>query len=1076
MTKVMSKKIVVLGDLQADCFQSVATVENKPLQVEVASEPGGAGLTARILDELARSGAKPWSVSMNPLGTPAGKRLDCTWHVVKEIPPPRKKGEKRKKDDPPPPWRIVDILGNSSVDAVGPLPGTTARLVGTDVLVVDDANQGLRSRPVDELKAGLKGLPTGCSVVYKMARPAAKGNLWEALAPWRSTTTAVIRVDDLRDAGVLISAGLSWEKTCEELAWELRFSKHMVGLWECAAVAVLFPFDAVFLMDRFEVENPETREKASKQRCRLVLDPSNAEGQWHSAIKGKVLGACTLLTAAVAQAVASTSDLAGACAAALDAMRAVEQAGYSRGDRAKEQPATFYPVDKACRALQASSENFAKMDVLVPWSDDYKEGWTFLERMKRKDLVRVASDVLRFGPRKTLTGVPVLTYENLSTADRSEIEGYQAVRNLLERYVKGDSKQPLSIAVFGPPGSGKSFGVKQIAKAIAADVVETKEFNLSQFRNPDELTVALHVARDICLSGKCPLIFWDEFDSAVDGKPLFWLKYFLAPMQDGEFREGGTNHPTGRAIYVFAGGTKKTFQEFSEIPAEDPKHPGRPQAVRDAKLPDFVSRLKGYINVMGPNQRLRADDGPDPTDRFHVVRRAVILRSQLERAAGHLIVNGELKIDEGLVNAFLMTRVFKHGARSMENIIAMSDLAGRSSFERSRLPSPAQLYIHVEEDFLNIAQQPVFSDEDVKSMALKSHECYRKAKFGKGQLDGASPEVRLKEGDVPLSTMPEDYQSSSRAFVRSIALRLVAEGCAVVPMRGVTPLPLPDSLIERMAAQEHDRWMAEKQASGFRLGYPKDNDAKVHPWLVAWDALAEDTKELDRVQLRGIPEILAVVGAGVRLQDGRMVQEVRGRGVVRPWRISVVGHRSVAETPELDLVVSGVMRELESLRPEGNSVEVVSCLAHGADRILAVVAMRELGANLKAVLPMPADVYEIDFSPESRQEFRRLLARATTTVLLAPAVRPASYRQGSEFAVDDADVLVGLWDGKPPRGPAGTAVAMVDAFAKKKRVVWIRSDDLKRMSDEEFQRTASSLKKKMDAAAKARKGATHRAS
>jgi hypothetical protein len=1068
-------RIVVLGDVQVDCFQSVAKVENKPLQVEVASEPGGAGLTARMLDALGRVGKKSWTVSMGPRGMSDGEGLSCTWHAVKEIPLPKKKGEKKKKDDPPPPWRITDILGNSRVDGAGPLPEVVAGLSGTDVLVVDDANLGLRERPAGELKAGLKGLPAGCRVVYKMARPAAQGNLWEAMAPWRASTTAVIRIDDLRDAGVLISAGLSWEKTCEELAWELRFSKHLVGLWECAAVAVLFPFDAVFLMDRHEVEDPKTHKKTLEQRCRLILDPSNAEGQWHSSVKGRVLGACTLLTAAVAQAVADDpgrKDLAGTCGTALEAMRGVETAGYSRGSPEKPEPATFYPIERTAQALQARSETFVGMDVLVPWDSKYREGWTFLETMKKtKDLVGVASDVLRLGPKKALSGVPVLTYENLSTADRSEIEGYQAVRNLLERYIKGDSKQPLSIAVFGPPGSGKSFGVKQIAKAIAGDVVETKEFNLSQFRCPDELTAALHVARDFCLSGKCPLIFWDEFDSAVEGKPLFWLKYFLAPMQDGEFREGGTNHPTGRAIYVFAGGTKKTFQEFSELPtAAEGKN--EEKQLREAKLPDFVSRLKGYINVMGPNQRLLADGSPDPTDRFHMVRRAIILRSQLERSAGHLVANGRLKIDDGLVSAFLLTRVYKHGARSMENIIAMSDLAGRSSFERSRLPSPAQLYVHVEDDFMNIAQQPVFSDRDVESMARKSHECYRKAKFGKGQLDGASREVKLKEGDAPLNQMPKDYRSSSEAFVRSIGPRLAAQGCAVVPMRGVVPLPLPDSLIEQMAEQEHDRWMAEKIASGFRPGYPKNNTTRVHPWLVPWDDLAEDTKELDRFLLRGIPQVLAVAGAGVRLQDGRQVEEFQGHTVCRPWRISVVGHRSVQATPELDLMMSGVMREAANLRPDGSSVEVVSCLADGADRNLASIAVRELQASLKAVLPMPADVYEIDFTPESREEFRKLLAKASRTVLLAPAVRPASYRQGSEFVVDDADVLVGLWDGQPPRGQAGTAVAMVDAFAKRKRVIWIRTPDLKQMSDKDFQRTAGKLKKTRDAAEKARRHGT----
>jgi len=38
-------------------------------------------------------------------------------------------------------------------------------------------------------------------------------------------------------------------------------------------------------------------------------------------------------------------------------------------------------------------------------------------------------------------------------------------------------------------------------------------------------------------------VFWDEFDSAKDGVALFWLKMFLAPMQDGEFtQDRSTTH------------------------------------------------------------------------------------------------------------------------------------------------------------------------------------------------------------------------------------------------------------------------------------------------------------------------------------------------------------------------------------------------------------------------------------------------------------------------------------------------------------------------------------------------------
>ena len=52
-----------------------------------------------------------------------------------------------------------------------------------------------------------------------------------------------------------------------------------------------------------------------------------------------------------------------------------------------------------------------------------------------------------------------------------------------------------------------------------------------------------------------PLVFWDEFDTALGGRELGWMASFLAPMQDGQFNEGGTVRPIGPAVFVFAGGT-----------------------------------------------------------------------------------------------------------------------------------------------------------------------------------------------------------------------------------------------------------------------------------------------------------------------------------------------------------------------------------------------------------------------------------------------------------------------------------------------------------------------------------------
>ena len=132
---------------------------------------------------------------------------------------------------------------------------------------------------------------------------------------------------------------------------------------------------------------------------------------------------------------------------------------------------------------------------------------------------------------------------------------------MLEYISTKNTVRPLSIAVFGTPGSGKSFGIVEVANSIASNLIKKLDFNLSQFRSPLDLVNAFHKVRDIVLEGKIPLVFFDEFDSALEGK-LGWLKYFLAPMQDGVFREGDSIHPIGKAIFVFAGGTSSTFKEF----------------------------------------------------------------------------------------------------------------------------------------------------------------------------------------------------------------------------------------------------------------------------------------------------------------------------------------------------------------------------------------------------------------------------------------------------------------------------------------------------------------------------------
>src|SRR2546430_15601637 len=149
-----------------------------------------------------------------------------------------------------------------------------------------------------------------------------------------------------------------------------------------------------------------------------------------------------------------------------------------------------------------------------------------------------------------------------------------------------------------------------------------------------------------------PLGLWGDFDSRLNQHELGWLAHFLAPMQDGAFQQGQITHAIGRAIFVFAGGTKETIEAFDRGPDD--------LGFRNAKGPDFVSRLKRYVDIVGPYRR-----GEEPTsDPYYIIRRAILLRAILHRDARHLFQKsnaGErLNIDSGVLRALLFTRNYKH--------------------------------------------------------------------------------------------------------------------------------------------------------------------------------------------------------------------------------------------------------------------------------------------------------------------------------------------------------------------------------------------------------------------------------
>jgi hypothetical protein len=736
-------------------------------------------------------------------------------------------------------WRSTTFLGvdraRSDVGVRTEWKRLEQESLDADLIVLDDAALGFRD--LSSLEVWQRTFADGRQpwVVLKQARPVAEGPLWEHLvATAADRLVVVLTIDDLRGREVQVSRDLSWERTAQDLVWELVHKPRVSALSRIAHTVVsLGPAGAALVSARSD--------GAALPTCTLFYDPEAVEGSWRADHPGEVMGGTDTLTAALVREIVLAPDspeLGRGIQSGVAAMRRLLLDGYQELGTGRME--LGFPLTAVVEEMQVGREPLQSTDVVDPaFSDHY---WTILTERCTGDLTEMAADITLNGAEKALEGVPLGRFGSLVTADRSEIEAFRSVASLIEEYVSTPQTKPLSIGVFGPPGSGKSFGVKEVARAVGQGLVDKPmEFNLAQLGGPDDLHDALHLVRDTGLGGKIPLVFWDEFDTSLGEHPYGWLRYFLAPMQDGEFRQGQVTHPIGRAIFVFAGGTSARMESFAAAVHDD--------VGRLAKGPDFVSRLKGYVNILGPNAQ-------GPSDPFHVVRRAILLRSMLERKARHLFDHGRLNIDPGVLRAFLGTREFRHGARSMEAIIAMSRIAGRTSYERSSLPPEAQLDLHVDaRDFVALVQRPDLEGELLDRLARAAHEVYCEGLRQRGDLTPAE-----KENLIPYDELADYKVEENLRTVRDIPAKLATIGCVMVPGRADLPgVAFTDAEMETMARDEHERWM-RGLGTGWRSGDATDKPAKVHVAYRPWEELPEDQRDKDRNLVRELPALLHKAG------------------------------------------------------------------------------------------------------------------------------------------------------------------------------------------------------------------------
>lgn len=146
-----------------------------------------------------------------------------------------------------------------------------------------------------------------------------------------------------------------------------------------------------------------------------------------------------------------------------------------------------------------------------------------------------------------------------------------------------------------------------------------------------------------------------------------------------------------------------------------------------------------------------------------------------------------------------------------------------------------------------------------EEIARAVHADYLEQARARGRRIGAEPSL------VPWNALPESLKRSNRRQADHIFAKLDAIGCALAPYDPTDPKPFEfePSEVELLARMEHERWVEERREDGWRLGSAKDVERKVTPYLVPWEDLPEEVRQLDRNAVRNLPHLVAMADLSI---------------------------------------------------------------------------------------------------------------------------------------------------------------------------------------------------------------------
>ena len=225
----MSKNIIIAGDVTMDWnLARIHKAADKgitwtpEIRSSLSWQRGGAALLADVITQLAAelesTNGQQYSIFHSKTPTSPVDPNDPGFHHSYSI--WSLSSDQNKKA-----WRVAEFLGLDRSKPDGEIPPSWMQTANVpekaEVVILDDAGLGFRDHPEIWPKC-ISTSDQKTWVLLKMSQPVGQGLLFDHLTKnFADRLIILTTASDFRLTDVQISKGLSWERTAQDLIWEL---------------------------------------------------------------------------------------------------------------------------------------------------------------------------------------------------------------------------------------------------------------------------------------------------------------------------------------------------------------------------------------------------------------------------------------------------------------------------------------------------------------------------------------------------------------------------------------------------------------------------------------------------------------------------------------------------------------------------------------------------------------------------------------------------------------------------------------------------------------------------------------